>query len=111
LHARPYPSPEGVVYCYSLSDPLNVKGPKGYPYRLVAKLYDLADLVDVRNGHKAPWDIRQYATVDLPGSSAGEHVTSGAYNPVRNEYYLLRFVGGGVNTVHIYRGFPAPSQP
>jgi hypothetical protein len=111
MHDRPYPSPESVVYCYSLSDPLNIKGPKGYPYRLVAKLYDLADLVDVREGRKAPWDVKQYATVDLPESSDDEFVTSGAYNPVRNEYYLLRNVGGGVNTVYIYRGFPQLVQP
>jgi hypothetical protein len=102
-HGLPYPSPEGVVWCYSLSDPLNQKGPKGYPYRLVAKLYDLSELVEVRLGRKRPWDIRQYATVDLPGSSAGEFVTSGAFNYVRNEYYLLRYVGGGVNTVHVYK--------
>jgi hypothetical protein len=84
---------------------MNEKGPKGYPYRLVAKLYDLSELVQVREGSKQPWDIRQYATVDLPGSSPGEFVMSGAYNYVRNEFYLIRHVGGGANTVYVYRGF------
>jgi hypothetical protein len=105
LHGSPYPSPEGVVWCYSLSDPLNEKGPKGYPYRLVAKLYDLEELVQVRQGNKRPWDIRQYATVDMPGSSPSEFVLSGAFNYTRNEFYLIRRVAGGVNTVHVYRGF------
>lgn len=94
-------------YCYSLSDPLDQKGPKGYPYRLVAKLYDLNELVAVKNGTKQPWTIRQYATIDLPGSSASEFITSGAYNPVRGELYLLRGVGGGVNTMYVYTGFAA----
>ncbi|MEZ5291479.1 MAG: fibronectin type III domain-containing protein [Vicinamibacterales bacterium] len=102
LHGQPYLD---AVYCYSLSDPLNQKGPKGYPYRLVAKLYDLNELVLVKQGQKNPWDIRQYATVDLPGSSAGEFVKAGAYNPVRGEYYLIRYTGGGVNTVYVYSGF------
>ena len=105
----------GVTLCYSLSDSPTEKGPKGYPYRLVAKLYDLAELVAVKQGTKKPWDIRQYATVDLPGSSAGEFITSGAFNPVTGDYYLLRHQLGGVNTVHVYKGFaagtPAPPPP
>lgn len=119
LHGQPYPSPEGVRYCYSLSDPLNQKGNKAYPYRLVAKLYDLADLVDVRLGVKQPWDIKQYATADMPGSSPSEFITSGAFNPVRNEYYLLRIAAGNLVTVHVYRfggggggsGSTVPSAP
>jgi hypothetical protein len=102
LHGLPYLD---QVYCYSLSDPLDVRGPKGYPYRLVAKLYDLNEMVDVKEGRKQPWDVKQYATVDLPGSSPGEFVTSGAYNPVRGEFYLVRTVAGGVNTVYVYGGF------
>lgn len=100
-----------AVWCYSLSDPLNQKGPKGYPYRLVAKLYDLADLAAVKAGTKQPWDIRQYATVDLPGSSAGENIQSGVFNPVRGEYYLSRGTGGGANTIYVYRGFNAAAPP
>jgi hypothetical protein len=107
-HGKPY---RDQVYCYSLTDPLEVRGPKGYPYRLVAKLYDLNELADVRQGWKKPWDIRQYATIDLPGSSAAEYVTSGVYNPVRDQLYLVRAVGGGVNTVHVYGGFASSAPP
>jgi hypothetical protein len=110
------PDPTNVPWCYSLSDPMDEKGPKGYPYRLVAKLYDLAELVDVKQGRKQPWDIRQYATVDLPGSSPGEFITSGAYNPVRGEYYLVRGLGGTGNTATIYvyqvgQGVVSPGTP
>jgi hypothetical protein len=107
-HGQPYLD---QVYCYSLSDPLGVRGPKGYPYRLVAKLYDVNEMVDVKEGRKQPWDIRQYATVDLPGSSAAEFVTSGAYNPVTGDFYLVRNVGGGINTVYVYGGFGGSSAP
>jgi hypothetical protein len=108
LHGTPYPtaanpSPENVPWCYSL-EPTDLawgKGPKGYPYRLVAKLYDLAELAAVKQGLKQPWDIRQYATVDMPGSSPGEFVTSGAFNPVRGEYYLIRYFGD-TPTVFVY---------
>lgn len=102
-HGQPYLD---AVKCYSLTDPLDQKGPKGYPYRLVAKNYDLNDLLAVKQGTKQPWDVRQYETFDLPGSNPGEYVTSGAFNPVRGEYYLLRYGTGGVNTVHVYGGFP-----
>lgn len=111
LHGTPYPGPgydaQHVVWCYSLSDPLDEKGPKGYPYRLVAKLYDLAELAAVKAGAKKPWDVKQYATVDLPGSSASEQVSGGTYNPVTGDFYLLRYLGGGVNTVYVYKGFGA----
>ena len=102
LHGQPYLD---AVYCYSLTDPADQKGPKGYPYRLVAKMYDLGDLVAVKNGTKNPWDVKQYATIDMPGSNPGEYVHSGTFNPVTGEYYLLRYVGGGVNSVYVYGGY------
>jgi hypothetical protein len=110
LHGTPYPSatnpsPENVPWCYSLSDTENEKGPKGYPYRLVAKLYDLADLVDVKQGRKAPWDIDQYATIDLPGSTPSEFVISGAFNQARGEYYLVRRQTAAPTRVDVYGGF------
>lgn len=107
-HGQPYLD---AVKCYSLTDPLDQKGPKGYPYRLVAKLYDLNELVAVKQGAKKPWDVKQYATVDLPGSNPGEFINGGAYNPVRGEYYFSRYTGGGTNTVYTLRGFGAGAPP
>jgi hypothetical protein len=111
MHGLDHPGPDDARWCYSLSDNLVDKGPKGYPYRLVAKLYDLTDLVAVKEGGKQPWEIRQYATVDMPGSSASEFVQSGAFNPVTGEYYLVRSTGGGVNTVFVYGGFAKGGAP
>jgi Putative metal-binding motif len=119
LHGTPYPnaanpSPENVPWCYSLelTDLAWGKGPKGYPYRLVAKLYDVADLVAVKRGQKLPWNVKQYATVDLPGSSDTEFVTSGALNPVTGDYYLVRYDHtNGMSTVFVYRGFAAGGPP
>lgn len=116
LHGQPYPSPEGVRYCYSLSDPWNQKGNKAYPYKLVAKLFDLNDLVAVKDGQKRPEDVTPYAVVDLPGSAPGEMVTSGAYDPATDRLHLLRYIGGGINAVHVYEGFgrrgtPPPPPP
>ncbi len=82
--------------CYSLADPFDQKGPKGYPYRLVAKLYDLAELVEVRQGRKQLWDVKLYTTIDFPGSNPSEFVKGGAYNRVRNEFYLSRGTGAAV---------------
>ncbi len=107
LHGKPYPSPEGVIYIYSLSDPV-YKGNKGYPYRLVAKLYDLADLVAVNQGTKDYKTIKQYATVDMPASTPSESIEAGAYNPVTGDYYLIRSFApnsSGRMTVHVYGGF------
>jgi hypothetical protein len=112
LHGTPYPSaatpsPENVPWCYSLeyTDLAWGKGPKGYPYRLVAKLYDLADLVDVKRGRKDPWDVKQYATVDLPGSSAEEFVSGGTYNSLTGHYYVARRPSASPTTVYVYGGF------
>ncbi|MGE0815975.1 MAG: hypothetical protein AB7O28_06155 [Vicinamibacterales bacterium] len=109
-HGKPYLD---AVYCYSLSDPLDQKGPMGYPYRLVAKMFDLADLVAVKQGLKKPWDVDPYDVVTLPGSSSGEmigYTGGGVFNPVRGEYYLTRelYPGAGSRAdVTVIRGFPA----
>ncbi|MGE0813763.1 MAG: MopE-related protein [Vicinamibacterales bacterium] len=108
-HGLPYLD---AVYCYSLSDPLMEKGPKGYPYRLVGKLFDLADLVDVKLGKKLPWDVDPYSVVTMPGSTAGEmigYTGGGAFNPVTGQYYLSRelYPGtGGKADVAVFEGFP-----
>ena len=116
LHGQPYPSPEGVRYCYSLSDPMDQKGNKAYPYRLVAKNYDLNELYDVKLGNRTPWSVKQYETINMPGSSPSEFVVSAAFNPSRGELYLIRGAGGGATTVYVYGGFnqatdPAPAAP
>ncbi|MGE0813761.1 MAG: hypothetical protein AB7O93_10475 [Vicinamibacterales bacterium] len=63
----------------------------------------MRELVAVKRGLKQPWDIKQYATVDMPGSGPGELVTGGAWNPVRGEYYLVRYLpAGGPGVIYVY---------
>ncbi|MHB1260316.1 MAG: hypothetical protein ACYC2H_01230 [Thermoplasmatota archaeon] len=102
-HGKPYLD---AKLCYSLTDPLDQKGPKAYPYRLVAKLYDVNEWVAVKQGTKKPWEIRQYATIDLPGSNDGEYIQSGVFDRFTGQLHLWRYTGGGVNTVYVYGGFP-----
>lgn len=113
LHGAPYTvnPAEGVRWCWSPADPFAQKGNKGGTYRLVAKLYDLADLVAVRQGLEQPWNVKQYATVDLPGSSASEYVSGGAYNPKTDEFYVVRFLGGATSTIYRLTGFRAAAPP
>lgn len=118
-HGKPYLD---AVYCYSLSDPPNQKGPMGFPYRLVGKLYDLADWANVYAGKAKPWDAADpYDVITLPGSSDnfafGYHGT-GAWNAVRGEYYLTQELypnGSGGANIKVIGGFPkegsAPPPP
>jgi len=103
LHGAPYPSPEGVRYCWSNVEPFNVKGNKAGNPRLVAKLYDMA-----RFGQEKPEDIGQYATLDIPGPALAQ---AGAYNAVRGEFYLAANSGGGVNTLAVLRGWHGSAPP
>jgi hypothetical protein len=98
-HGKPYLD---AVYCYSLSDPPNEKGPKSYPYKLVAKQYDMNDI-----GTKSPWDIRPYAVTTLPGSHDKINIKSGAWDPVNQRLALFLTSRGGVNEVTFLGGFSA----
>ncbi|MGE3175930.1 MAG: hypothetical protein AB7O32_00555 [Vicinamibacterales bacterium] len=111
-HGQPY---RDAVYCYSLSDPLDEKGPKGFPYRHVRKLFDLAHLVDVIAGRRAPWDVLPYAIEDMPDTSVGFKVGytgSGTFNALNGQHYLARELypnGQGYGEVDVYGGFPVES--
>ncbi|MGE0460885.1 MAG: hypothetical protein AB7Q16_05910 [Vicinamibacterales bacterium] len=113
-HGQPYLD---AVYCYSLSDPLMEKGPKGYPYRLVYKLFDLADLVAVRQGRKKPWDVDPYAVGDMPDTAPGltiGYTGGGNYNPVDARYYRVGELypnGRGGADVTVYDGFGKGQAP
>ncbi len=108
-HGKPYLD---AVYCYSLSDAQNQKGPLGYPYQLVAKLYDLKDLVDVKNGVKKAWDVNPYSVVNMPNNDSTPenerigYTGGGVFNPVRGEYYLTREFN---EPVDVFGGFTSGS--
>lgn len=96
LHGTPYPGPgydaQHVVWCYSLerTDDAYGKGPKGYPYKLVAKLYDMRDVVASKQGTKLPWEIRPYAVHKLPGFGPSTTVYSGVWDPATGRVYVIQ---------------------
>ncbi len=84
-------APDGNDYCY---DPVNSsKGGHGYPYASWVWAYDAADLLDVKNGVKAMWEIRPYATwkLDLPFERQGNGGIDGAaYDASTQTLYVTR---------------------
>jgi len=115
LHGKPYPSPENTRWSYSLSDPLNEKGPKCYPYLLVAKQTDLLDVLAVKNGTKQPYQVRPYTQTILPSGlpdPTKQQLQAGAFDPIKNRLYMIYSAGGGVNNVHTLDfGPPQPPPP
>lgn len=118
-HGTPYPGPgydaQHVVYCYSLEriDSSDGKGPKGYPYRLVAKLYDMRDVVGPAK--RQPWEIRPYAVATLPGFGAITTVQSGAFDPLTGRVYVVQnnsdlSKNPDRTVVDVLAGFPTASS-
>ncbi len=101
-----------AVKCYSLSDALDQKGPMGYPYQHVWKLYDLTGLVDVKQGRKQAWENNKPAkVVPLPNNAPNDalgYYGGAAFNPVRGEFYLVRELHGAIR---VYTGFPKAGSP
>jgi hypothetical protein len=121
LHLTPYPgAPQSENWCY---DPVNHdKGTHGYPYAHFVYAYDANDLVTVKNGSKAPWEIVPYATwtFDVP-FQYGQRVIEGvAYDPTAKRIFLTAGNGDTYKPlVHVFKvdaaasvtSSPAPSAP
>ena len=123
LHMTPYPPAAGTEnWCY---DPVNLnKGTHGYPYAHFVYAYDANELVAVKNGQKAPWQVVPYATwtFDVP-FQYGQRVIEGvAYDSATKRIYLT--AGNGDTDkplVHVFKvdaaasvttsPAPAPSAP
>jgi hypothetical protein len=98
---QPY---DGTVYCY---DPTNqYKGTHGYPYRGFVWAYNASDLVQVKQGHKNPWDIKPYATWTLTApfmSNARTAILGATYDPAtRRVFVSLGFADGTAPVVAVY---------
>jgi hypothetical protein len=111
-------------YCYGeaaeCGDPTNNwKGEHAYPYRAYMWAYDVNDLIAVREGRSAPWDVRPYATWELPdfGAVGADFATGGAaYDEASKTLYLSEIVGDGEKPlIHVYRlavqTAPPPAAP
>jgi hypothetical protein len=98
-------------YCYGeareCGQPGGSKGEHAHPYRAYAWAYDAGDLAAVKAGKKRPWDVRPYATWELPGIGdvAGDFGTGGAaYDPESRTIYLsVKFGDGERPLIHVFR--------
>jgi len=73
-------------------------GTHGYPYAYYVWAYDVADLLEVKNGTKAPWEVTPYAEWDLNSyldrflSSNGVRSIPGvAYNSSTQTIYIAQY--------------------
>lgn len=82
--------PRGGVWCY---DPTNAdKGPHGYPYRHQVWAYDANDLLAVKQGKRAPWDVKPYAAWPLPemvGGTGDAWMSGAVYDPATRRFYVV----------------------
>jgi len=103
LHGQQEPGPDNALWSYSLSDPLGEKGPKCWPYRLVAKQTDLLDMLAVKAGTKKDYEVRPYAQTVLPSGLSNpnsQNLLAGAFDPNTGRLYMVYDAHGGVNEIH-----------
>ena len=80
-------------------------GVHGYPYVYRVWAFDVSDLIDVRNGVKAPWDIQPYHywELDLPQRGWQTIVHGATYDPSSGRIYVSQgFVDGARPVVHAF---------
>jgi len=82
------PSYPEVLCCY---DPVNQsKGGHSYPYAYLMLAYDAQDLLTVKNGAKAMWEIVPYGAweLTLPFANDNPDIIGAAYDPASQIIYL-----------------------
>lgn len=102
----------GVLTCYDPTD--SDKGTHGYPYRHMVWAYDANDLLQVRQGLKAPWDVMPYGSwylTDMDNNSGDSPMTSATYDPATRRFYVVARANGTTPTVHVYEISNAVLQP
>lgn len=96
------PDGNGNAWCF---DPtLEDKGVYGYPYTHQVLAYDAVDLVAVKQGKRAPWDVKPYATWPLTEMSRGGVATmrSAAYDPATRRWFIVETGSDATPEVHVY---------
>jgi hypothetical protein len=96
------------AYCYGTgaecADPVDgSKGTHAYPYVHQVWAYDAAELLEVKQGLKQPWEVRPYATWRLTDMNAGGGATirGAGYDPVTRRVFLTEGFGD-TPLVHVY---------
>lgn len=97
------------AYCYGTGadchDPVDgSKGTHAYPYVHQVWAYDAMELLAVKSGQKQPWQVRPYATWQLPEMDSGGSATirGAAYDPATRRVYITEGFGDAP-VVHVYR--------
>lgn len=102
----------GEWSCY---DPTNMyKGPHGYPYKHMVWAYDANELLKVKQGLKAPWDVVPYGSwylTDMDNNSGDAQMSGATYDPGTRRFYVVAKSGGNTPTVHVYEISNAVLQP
>jgi hypothetical protein len=96
-------------YCYGYAPDCGApgydKGEHAYPYRAYVWAYDANDLAASRAGKVRPWNVKPYATWELPLANvefAG--IGGAAYDPATGRIFVTqRLADGGLPLIHIFR--------
>jgi len=98
-------------YCYGggqfCKDPVDpYQGTHAAPYASYVWAYDALELAKVKAGKKQPWDVRPYATFELPmpfrGRGDGD-INGATYDPKTGRIYLTQAFGDDpVPLVHAF---------
>lgn len=91
------------VYCYDPAE--GSKGPHMYPYTYYVWAYDALDLIKVKQGQLAPWDVRPYAMWRLPlPNPIPEQIIQGvAIDQAANRIFVSQYHGDGSNPlIHVF---------
>lgn len=96
------PDGSGNTWCFDPTE--EDKGVYGYPYQHLVLAYDAADLLAVKEGKRAPWSLKPYATWPLPEMSTGGVATmrSAAYDPTTRRWYIVPTGSDATPHVHVY---------
>jgi len=108
----------GDPWCYDLAD--QSKGTHAFPYVYQVWAYDANDLLAVKNGSKAQYQIQPYATwnFNLPFENANDpHLLGGTgYDPQTNNIYLAQRCedtncGPIIHVLRVNGSLSVPSPP
>lgn len=97
-------------YCYGeaaeCGDPVSpYKGEHAYPYRAYVWAYSAFDLAAVKSGVKRPWDVKPYATWELPfGNQRPGSIGGAALDPATGHIYVSqRFADGDRPLIQVFK--------
>jgi O-antigen/teichoic acid export membrane protein len=95
-------------YCYGYAPDCGApgydKGEHAFPYRAYVWAYDAVELAQVRSGRKKPWDVKPYATWELPlGDINFDTIAGVAYDPATSRVFISqKLADGALPLIHVF---------